>query len=135
MKKTVKAPPKPTKEEEQRLDSYFYLPGWQFNKLIEDNCTEISSITIDWRIKEKEQIIIYGLMAMKSDTKKDCIANFFVKHENRTYQCYLIEQAIEMVELIKKEYNYDKYQSEIWKKQEEEKKKANILKSAKEKAA
>jgi hypothetical protein len=43
MKRVLRIPPKPTKEEEALLNNHFLLPGWQFDALIGHKWTELST--------------------------------------------------------------------------------------------
>ena len=128
MKKALIAPPKPTKDELKKLGNYFYLPDWQFGTLIGNKCTEISKTIIKWKKGDNQEAIIYGLKAIRIDTQKGCIANFFVHYESRVYQCYYIENAVEIIRLLKKDLEYDEYEHKLWQQRNEAREKAKVKK-------
>ncbi len=123
MKRVIKASPKPTEQEEIKLNRVFYLPGWQFEKLIENNCTLVQSRIIRWNKNEPEYAGIYGLRAMQADSGKPCFGNFFVHFKSSVYQFSYIEDCTEIIELIKKQKEYDEYESKIWRQRFNEKEK------------
>jgi len=116
MKRVIKIPPKPTKEEEVKLSRFFYLPGWQFDKLIEDHCILVSSRIIKWDKQEPVYAGIYGLRAILTESEQLCFGNFFVRFQNLVYQFCNIEQAVGMIELLKKEKTYEEYEDKMWRK-------------------
>jgi hypothetical protein len=133
MKKELKAPPKPTTQERQKLENYFYLPNWQFDSLIGNKCTIISSRIIQWTKEDSEYAHIYGLRAVFTDSGKQCFANFFVHYQSQVYQFMEIYEAIAMIELIKKDTLYDEHAAKVWQKKYDErqkKKKSNLLTAA-----
>ncbi len=123
MKRTLKAPEKINKKGEAKLNRFFYLPGWQFESLIESKSTLIATKIIKWGKGEAIYAFIYGLRAVRADTGKPCFGNYFLHYGNKVYQFGDIEQAIEMVELLKKEITYDEYEKEIWQRKHEERQK------------
>lgn len=109
--------------EKEILERKFYLPGWQFDALISSHCTHLEEDTIHWQAAKPVKATIYGLQGIFTESKKPCIANFFVHFESRTYQCYRIDQALRVIELLKKEAKYDEYMNRLWKQKDQERQK------------
>jgi hypothetical protein len=57
---------------------------------------------------------ILGLRAVFMDSGKPCHANFFLHYEYRVYQFSYIDQAVEMIKLLKREHVYEDYQKKLW---------------------
>jgi hypothetical protein len=135
MKRKLKPSPKPTKEETERLVKYLWMEDWHFEVTIKKNCTEILSHPIYWNNASEDQHWVYstvfGLKAIKVQTGECCIANIFIRYENRVYQVADILSIGEMMRLLKKETAYNDYKSKLWDRQWEERKK---LIEAKQKA-
>lgn len=64
---------------------------------------------------EHQYIEIYGLRAIRSATQEPCFGNYFVKDGNRVFQCSAIDQAVEMVRIIRKDHNYKDFKHNLWK--------------------
>ena len=124
MKRKIKAPPKPTQEEKVLLSRFLSMPGWHFDATIKIKCSEIDSYTIEWTKDDWIKAIVYGLEAVKTETKESCIANLFVRYKYRVYQVDDISKVIGLIELIKKEAKYEKYRDKMWEKKFKERQKA-----------
>ena len=114
MRKALIAPEKPTKEELFILENYWYLPDWQFEALVGHKCTELSIDFIYRESKEPTFAITYGLKAIKAESGKPCVANFFVHFEDRVYQCKEMISAVMIPKLLRKHYEYNEYEMAIW---------------------
>ncbi len=51
---------------------------------------------------------------MFKDSGKPCLANFFVHYGDQVYQFRNIEQAFEIIGLLKKQHIYDEYRDKLW---------------------
>lgn len=116
-KKTVH--PRLTTNEKALVENYFHLLGWQFDEIIKVNCTKM---TTHW-IESDEYAVIYGLKAIKADTKESCIANYFVRYESRLYQASCLETILSIVKALKVEAKVSEYWSNFYKKRNEEREK------------
>ncbi len=126
-KQIAPPPPKLTTAEKARLEECIMLHDWHFDVLFRNKCTQIANEIIEWKNdhKEIERIYIYGLKAVNSETKKDTIANFFIKYNFRVYQAWGISNALDIKNLLFKEYHREKYEDKLYdekmEKQEKEK--------------
>lgn len=109
-------PQKLSFKEKQKLRRSFYLPGWQFDSLIGNNCVKISDHIIGWQKPftkvEDEQLVeatLYGLQGMDSTTKKPLLCKYFLQYKARVFQPFSIVDAVSLIELIEKEFKWDEY--------------------------
>lgn len=124
MRKRNQAPLKLTREEKEKLGKFLWLHDWHFDVLVKRNCTEISSHYIYWDSGGKLACAaIFGLPAIKVETKEPCIANVFIRFRNRLYQFSCITEACKMLELLKKEHEYEEYEKKLFNQKWEERQK------------
>lgn len=119
---------KPTKAEQQKLDSSFHLPGWHFEKVILPDCILISREFISNSRVGFEYATLYGLTGINTESRQRVIANFFLRYKSRLYQFNHIKDAIEMIELIKKEKRWEDYEELMWEAKRVERQKRMALK-------
>lgn len=109
-------PAKLTPLENKTISRCIILLEWHFDTLIKPHCTKIYKNTLGWetgyRGKEQKavEVEIYGLDAVESSTKDKTIANFFIKNDYQIHQAMYIDQALRIVDLIKKNYDREKYE-------------------------
>jgi hypothetical protein len=132
MKRRLKVFPKPTKEEVEKLAQHLWMADWHFEATIKKKCTEISSHSIFWKKNEQDshwvQATVFGLQAIKTETKESCIANIFIRYERRVYQTVQLSTVIEIIALLKKEAEFDEYKNKLWGIQWNERKKIRAAK-------
>lgn len=132
MKRKLKATPKPTANEMEKLNKYFWMADWHFEKLIADHCREINSTLAGWEKSGKKSdpvyIHIYGLDAIYGEKQIRCLANFFIRFKSSVYQARDIIEASEMVGLLKKEFLYEEYMDKLWDQQFKEREMRKRLK-------
>lgn len=116
----AKAAPKPTWHESKQLEKSFYMQDWEFEQLIMSKCTEVDSFLVGWRGPEMVYAKVYGVKAVWTQTQQSCLSNFFVRYGHRVYQCGNIRFAASLLEFLKKEFEYDEYEHQTWKKRYEE---------------
>ncbi|SIS96509.1 hypothetical protein SAMN05421788_102366 [Filimonas lacunae] len=120
----LKEPAKLTPMEKNKLSKSIWLKDWHFNLLIKRHCTEISSHLICWDNDKAHYAFIWGLNAVKTNTNDPCIANLFVRYDFRLYQFHSISDACKMIEMLKKEHEYDEYEEKMYLQESERKKNA-----------
>jgi hypothetical protein len=113
MKRQLKAPPKLTKEEAEKLKRCIWMADWHFEHTIKRKCTEVATYYIRWKKENWELATVFGLEAMKSETKEPCIANLFIRYENRVYQTQSLSDVSTLIELLKKDCKYDEYENKV----------------------
>ena len=137
MKRKLKAPPKPTKEEAESLKKYLWMDNWHFEETIKKKCTEISSYSIYWHKSENNYHWVYatvfGLRGIRIQTNEPCIANLFIRYKTRVYQMAGILNAAGIIQLLKKEAEFEEYKEKLRDQQWKERKKV-IAAKQKEKA-
>jgi hypothetical protein len=96
------------------------MQDWEFEELIMQKCTEVDSCLIAWKESQPVYAKVYGVKAVWKQTQQSCLSNFFVRYRHRVYQCGNIRFAASLLELLKKEFEYDEYEHQTWKKRHEE---------------
>jgi hypothetical protein len=122
MKRKLKAPPKLTKEETERIDKWIWMDHWHFEILFEEKCIELSSFIIHWNKdgdQTPERAKVYGLRGVFIRTGRSCIANIFIRYCCRLYRVYDISQAAEIVRLLEKEVKCEEYIRSKWRQKDE----------------
>lgn len=119
--KAQKQPPEPTSEEYNTIcEECFYLPDWQFEKTLQLYCIEITVIWIgmnDTNEGERiEKAILYGLKGQHTETKQDMCATMFLRHGAFLYQVAGLDGINHMVDLLKKQFEYNQWQEKQEKK-------------------
>ncbi len=133
MKKLQEPPAKLTKQEVEKLRENVHMHDWHFETLMVEKCTLIGSNLIGWTEDNKPiYVATYGLRAVKTDTKKPCIANFFIRHGYRVYQTYDINDVADLIGIIKKEFKLEEYEEKLW---EEKAKQRQLARETKQKEA
>lgn len=122
--------------ERKRLNECISLPDWHFKVMIQDRCIEIGSHYIAWEKDADGQTtpvkaIIYGLNGVYSSDKQQVICNYFISYQGRVYQEYYVENAVSLLEVLKKEYAWEKYQGELWEQRQKENERKRQLKEKK----
>jgi hypothetical protein len=110
-------PPKPLTEFEcELLQSWFNLPGWQFDDLIKPHCILIQESIIDYTPPKDggtyETACIYGLIGFDSKTGERVIANIFVRERDLLYQFDSMGTALQLIEVLRKQNKRIKYLDE-----------------------
>lgn len=103
-------PPRINRYEREMLKTYLKLPGWQFD-MIKERCLEADSHYVDWD-SETQAIVyahVYILPAIKAGTKLRCVANYFVRYQNRVYQSESLHDVVTLLDLLLKERIYNDY--------------------------
>ena len=110
--------PKPlTYYESILLCKRMHLPGWQFDNIIRPRCVLIqqTNLVVDIYNPDKakwsiiETVSIYGLMGVIGETEQRGIANFFIRHTSELYQCSNIEDTLNILEILRKDYRRNSY--------------------------
>lgn len=65
----------------------------------------------------------YGLHAIMRDTKEPTIANFFMRPCSKVYQAYDIIKVFKLIDLVKRQFKYNQFEEQLWKKKAEQRKK------------
>lgn len=110
----IKAYPKPTNTEMEILRRYLRLQDWHF-KGIKERSIEICSYPICWDRGTKDYKLawVYGLRGVKGADKEPCIANIFIRYEQRLYQTEHLIEATQILQLLSKEHLYDDYSERL----------------------
>lgn len=113
-----------TNEEKQKLENCFYLPGWQFETIIEAHCIKVEEYWICFEDGNSVYAIVYGLRAVMKESQKPCIANFFIHYGSKVYQTRWLQSAVKIVELIRKELKCEEQEEKLRRIRMKEKNKA-----------
>ena len=132
MKRELKTPPKPTKEEAEKLRNFMWMADWHFEETIKRKCTKIECYYIYNTSEDAQPALVYGLEAMNSETKEPCIANLFIRYSYRVYQMRTLSSVTQMIDLLRKEEKYKEYEDKLSDQQYKERKKL-LAKKKKEK--
>jgi hypothetical protein len=117
MKPSAKHPPKPNREETERLKNFIWLEEPQFDALFRAKCIELSSIPVKWKVSLRNHVAtkaqVYGLRAVRVHDRQSCIVNFFIRYQRRLYQAYSMNEACNLVDLLKKEATFENYEKNV----------------------
>ena len=86
------------------------MKDWHFN-IIKERCVEIDTCVVCWDSSQQEYLYanVYGLIGVRVSTKERCMSNFFIQYGRKVYQTFYLLQVSNILELLKKEYLYDRY--------------------------
>src|SRR5687768_5206189 len=118
MKQPSRNPPKPTREESERLKNFIWMEDRQFESVFKPKCTELSSLPIRWKISLRRHVAVkaqvYGLRAFRLHDRQPCIVNYFIRYHRRLYQAFTMPEACDLISLLKKEAAYDAFEKQVY---------------------
>lgn len=100
------------------------MADWHFDVTIKVKCIEIEDYCIHWTGEDWIKAIVYGLEAIKKETREHTIANLFIRFQNRVYQTGVLKEVDEIIQLLSKEKKYEEYEDKMRERRHEERKKA-----------
>jgi hypothetical protein len=100
----------PTKSEYKRLDRHISMRDTHFD-VLKIECYLIHTLLIsNDDLPRYNYAYLYGFLRTRiSEPNEPVMDNFFVRYKDRLYQTFFLVEAIEIMKLIEKEIEYDKY--------------------------
>lgn len=133
MQQKIKKPPALTRPESEKLDRYIWMSDWQFDSTIKSSCIEIASYLINQKEENNawEKAIVFGLQGIWIHSKEPCIANIFIRYGCQVFQTTSLSAVVELIDLLKKEAELDKYENEMLEALQKERQKTVVVKTKK----